>query len=355
MEHRAKRKDQEAGKRLHALSPVIYASNAALGRKVRLFAQAVIFLVILQVLLFVFPSYKAQAQGTTAQEISQLAARLDGIARQLISIDNKLKLLEEELRAVTRYLGVLKEEEKKPRSFLRRILGMGRGRRKIGRLYTRSLELYDEMIGLRTKRKPLIKKLVPLTDVIIEKSSSRITILGEAFLSSSDTVSEEAERQLSELSTIWGIAERARKVREKYAPNTIKPEDEWSLPTLLTDDPAELRLLAATLRDVAASERDNIAELAERIQLLKQGVKQLEYLLKVSKDWQRREEEREASGIGFSQPSWDEMETERDIKSKKKELVKLEIRKQKSEEKAQRSQEQAEQIDAEFKGKLEDD
>ena len=355
MEHRAKRKDQEAGKKLHALSSVIYASNTALDRKVCLSAQAVIFLVTLQALLFIFPSYEAQSQGVAAQEISRLATQLNGVERQLISIDRKLTLLERELSAVTRNLGVLKEEEKRPRSFLRRVLGMGRRRRNIGRLFTRSRELNDEMIILQAKRKPLIKELIALADVIIEKSSSRITILAEAFLSISDTVSEEAEKQLSELSALWGIAERARKARDKYAPDTIKPENEWSLPTLLTEDPAELRLLAATLRDVAASERNNIAILAERIRVLEQKVTQLEYLLKVSRDWQRREEEREASGIGFSQPSWDEMETEREIESKKEQLAELEIRKQKSEEKARRSQEQAEQIDEELKGKLEDD
>jgi len=352
MEHRAKRKDQEAGKKLHALSSVTYASNTALDRKVCLSAQVIIFLVTLQVLLFVFPSYKAQAQGTTAQEISQLATRLNDTAKQLISIDSKLKLLEEELRTVTRDLGVLKEEEKKPRSFLRRLLS--NRRRKIGRLFARSRELNDEMIGLQAKRKPLIKELVALADVIIEKSSSLITILAEAFLSSGDTISEEAEQQLSELSTLWGMAERARKARDKYAPETIKPEDEWSLPTLLTDDPAELRLLAATLRDVAASERNNVAMLTGRIRILEQEVKQLEYLLKVSKDLQRREEEREASGIGFSQPQWDEMETEREIENNKEQLAELEIRKQKSEEKVRLSQEQAEQIE-ELKGKLEDD
>lgn len=351
MEHRTKRKDQEVGKKLHALSSVTYASNTALDRKVCLSAQVVIFLVTLQVLLFIFPSYKAQAQGTAAQEISQLGTQLDGIVRQLISIDNKLTLLKKERDDVNSDMSVLKEEERKPRSFLRRVLGMGRRRREIGRLYTRSLELYEEMIELQVKRKPLIKKLVPLTDVIIEKSSSRITILGEAF---GNTVSEEAERQLSELSTLWGIAGKARKARDKYAPETIKQEDEWSLPTLLPDDPAKLRLLAATLRDVAASERNNTAILSKQIRNLKQEVKQLESLLKVSRDLQRREEEREASGIGFSQPDWDEMETEREIESKKEQLAELEIRKQKSEEKAQRSQQQAEQIE-EFKGKLEDD
>lgn len=355
MEYRAKRKDQETGKKLHALSSVTYVSNTALHRKVCLSAQVVIFLVILQVLLFAFPSYKAQAQGTAAQEISQLATQLDGTVRQLISIDNRIKSLKKESRTVNHDMGVLKEEERKPRGFLRRILGMGRRRRQIGKLYSRSLELYYEMIGLQAKRKQLIKELVPLTDVIIEKSSSRITILGEAF---GNTVSEEAERQLSELSTLWGIAGKARKARDKYAPETIKPEDEWSLPTLLPDDPAKLRLLTATLRDVAASERENTVALTDRIQSLEQEVKQLESLLKVSRDLQRREEEREASGIGFSQPSWgDEMETERDIENKKEQLTELEIRKQKSEEKAQLSQEQAEQIDAELKlnGQLEDD
>ena len=51
------------------------------------------------------------------------------------------------------------------------------------------------------------------------------------------------------------------------------------------------------------------------------------------------------------------METERDIENKKEQLDELEIRKQESEEKAQRSQQQAEQIDAELrlKGQLEDD
>ncbi|MCK4818940.1 hypothetical protein KA005_24415, partial [bacterium] len=122
MEHRAKRKCQRQGKRLHALNPILRAPNASLQRRVRLSTKAVILLVSIQVLFLIFSPQKAQAQGVVAHEIPKSAERLDGIERQLISIDTSLTLLEEDLIDVTRGLGVLKAEEEKPKSLLKRLL-----------------------------------------------------------------------------------------------------------------------------------------------------------------------------------------------------------------------------------------
>ena len=356
MEHNAENRGREEDKKLHVLSFVAYVSNTAFDRRVCLSAKSVTFLIIVQILFLISFPQEAQTQETIAREISDLATRLGSVEEKLISIDNELASLKRERNIANSRLSALKAEEARPKGFWGSLPGMGTlRRRKIGRLFTRIQELADEMGGLQERRKPLIRQFVVLADQLIEQSSSRITILGEAFLGRDYATQEEAEKQLSELSALWGLVEKTRASKDKYTPGTIEPEDEWSFPTLLSDDPAELRLMAATLKDAAAEERDKVIRLDEQIQALELEVAQLEYLLRLSEEMRRRDEEREASGVGLSQPSWDEMETEREIESKREQMAVLKARRQESEEKARRFQQQAEQIDVELKGRLEDD
>ena len=281
---------------------------------------------------------------------------MEKVEEQIVSIDNKFASMKRELNSVNSRLSMLRAEEERPKGFLKRVLGVFTSKRKkIGSLFSRSQGLAGEMSKLQKRRKPLVGELIVLADKLIEKSSLRIALLGEIFLSTDYATREEEREQLSRLSTLWGIAERARKARDKYAPDTIGPEDEWSFPTLFSHDPVELRLLAATLKDAAAEEREKVDQLGKRIQHLELEVAQLEYLLRVSEEMQRRAEEREASGVGLSQIPWDEMATEREIEDKKRQIDELKTRRQESEEKAERYQQWAEQIDVELRRKLEDD
>ncbi|MFC1716058.1 hypothetical protein ACFL6S_20475 [Candidatus Poribacteria bacterium] len=356
MEHRTESKDHREGKKLNALCPMLYAPNTALDGKVRLSTKAMVFLIMAHILFLIFFPQKAQTQETTASEISNPAAQMEGVEGQLVSIDSKFASMKRELDSVNNRLSALRAEEERPKGFLKRVMGVFTSKRKKrGTLFSRSQELAGEMSKLQEQRKPLVGELIILADKIIEKSNLRITLLGEIFLSTDYATREEERKQLSELSTLWGIAERARKAREKYAPDTIGPEDEWSFPTLFSDDPVELRLLAATLKDAAAEERRKADQLDKRIQRLELEVAELEYFLRVSEEMQRREEEREASGVGLSHIPWDEMTTEREIEDKKGQIDELKTRKQESEERAERYQRQAEEIDVALRGKLEDD
>lgn len=354
MEHRAKSNDREEDSMPIALSSMPQIPNTSRHKISLLLTRTVIFLIAIQVLFFVFSPQKSQTQEVSTREISALAAQLEDVEGRLVSIDNRLVSLEREFNIVTDELYILRKEDEKPRGFLRKLLDMGRRKRKIGKLYTRSQELVNEIGKLQEERKPLVERLTILADEIIEKSSPRISLLGEIFLNTDYVSREEEEKQLAELSTLWAIVEKARKAREKYALDTIEPEDEWDFSTLLSDDPAELKLFAATLRDAAAEEKVKADQLRRRIRDLELEVEQREELLRVSEEMQRRDEERAASGVGLSHIKWDETETEREIESRKNQITELEIRAQESDEKAGRFQQQAEQIDMKLR-EMEDD
>ena len=354
MERRTKSKGQEKEKNPRALGFMIYTSDTAFREEVRLSAKALILLIILLIAFSIFSSQEARTQEITVHEIFRLAALLKIVEERLIYIDNEFASLENELSRVTKELN---QEKAKPKSFWRKLPVMGwLSDRKIGKLHTRSQELADEIIKLGEARKPKIKELTTLSNELIQKSNLRITALAEAFLGDDSTTQEEAAKQISELSGLWALVERTRKARDKYAPETPTPEDEVSLPTLLSEDPADLWLWAAIWRDESVRELDKAAKLGEKIKDLELRKEQLEWFMEKSEDIRRITEEREITGVGIGDTPWNnDIATEREIEDIKEEIEKLGTSKQGHEEKAKQHQQLAEEIEAKLRGISEDD
>ncbi len=354
MERRAKTKYQEKGRGLQAPGSVPYTSDIAPCKKVCRLTKAPILLTIFLIAFSIFSPQEARTQGITAYEISRLAARLKAIEEKLTSIDSEFTALKDELQRVTNELG---HEGTKPKSFWRKLPVVSwLSTRKRGKLFSRSQELADRMSKLWEERKPRVKEFITVANKVIEKSSLRITALAEAFLRDDSTTREEAAKQISDLSELWALVERAREARDKYAPETPTPAGVESLPTLLSDDPEDLRLWAAIWRDEAAREQDKTAKLREKIKDLELKKDQLEWFMEKSEEIQRRTEERDITGVGIGDTPWNnDVATEREIESIKEEIAKLKTSEQEHEEKAKQHQQLAEEVEAKLKGNSEDD
>lgn len=356
MASRAKSKHQEEVRKLDALDTVSHKSNTAFVGKARLLAKVITALIVVQI-LFIFLPQEAQTQEITAQEISRLATLLDNVEEKLTSINSDLASMKMELRDVSVELVRIKEEDAKPKSVLLRLPGMGWfRRRKIGKLYTRSRELANEIRGQTVKLKPLKAEFIAVADELIEKANSRMTALAEAFLGSGSMTQEEVARHLSELVELKTLSKRTREARDKFAPESPAPVEEKSLPTLLSNDPEYLRLSAAILKDEAAEERNEAAKLREKIKTLEMQKSQLEWFLERSEEIRRRAEERDVTGAGIGDILGnDDVETEREIENIKRKLEELRVEEQKREEKADQRQQLAEEFEAKIRGKLKDD
>ena len=353
MERRAKGKDQEREKDLHAPGFMPYTSDIAPHEEVFSSTKTLILLTILIASSVFFPQ-EARTQEIMASEISRLATRLKALEERLTFIDSEFTSLKDELERVANEKD---REETKPKSFWRKLPVVSwLGKRKSGKLYARSQELSDEMSKLWEERNPRIEEFTTVANELIQKSSSRITALAEAFLRDDSTTQEEAARQVSELSELWALVARTREARDKYAPKTPPPGDEEGLPTLLSNDPEDLKQWVAIWRDEAVSERDKAAKLGEKIKDLERRKIQLEWLMEKSEDFRRKTEERDITGVGIGNTPWNnDVATEREIEIIKENMAKLETSKQEHEEKADQHQQLAEEIEAKLKGKLEDD
>jgi len=336
MKHRKKSKNQEEG-------------------KLYLLAKLAIFLAIAQILLSIIFPQEAQTQEITEHGISALKARLEHVKGKLASTDDSLTSLKKEFNLVINKRNLLEEEEANPKGFLSKLPGMGiLRRRKLGGFYTRSQELADEMGSMEEERKSLVKEFISLADELIEKSSLRMIALmktlREAALSDDTIAWQEVSKQWSYL---WDLAERTREAKKKYAPDT--PERRIEPPVSFSDDPKDLQLRAAALRDAAAAEWAKAAQLGDEIGELERKERHLKQQLELSKEIQRREEEREATGILSQIPWGSDAAIERDIEDIGKDIDKRKSRKREHEEKAQRYQRRAEQIDVQLEGKSEND
>ncbi len=303
---------------------------------------------------------EAQTQEVTEREISDLETRLNDIREKLTSIDDQLASLKRELDNVTNEIDRLKEEEAKPKGFLKRITDIfGSRQRNLGKLYTESQDLAYRISALQEERKPLVAGFIAAADELIEKASLRMTsimdVLREAVANNDTGTREWASKELSDL---WQLAEKARESRNEYAPNALTPEQRIIIPTLLSDDPEELLLWSAALKDAAAAERAKVARLEREIRDLEREQRVLEQLLELARQMRRRDEEVGASGVGV-EPSLtmltgDEA-TKREIEAIKERIAELKVKKQESEENTERFERRASQIDARLERESEDE
>jgi hypothetical protein len=334
-------------------------SHPAHSGRTHIPAKCIIFLAVIQVLLSTFCPQAARTQEVTNDEISRLSQQLKGVEAKLVSIDKELQSLNEEFNAVTNEINRLKqeikEEEAKPKGLLRKITGIF-GYRKRGRLenrLTESKNLSDKINDRRRKREPLVDECIALTDDLIDKTNLRMTVLTDivrkANLNDEITVRDEAWKQVS---TLWELAEKTREMRSKYAPSLFVSEQKIALPPLLSEDPEELRLWAAILKDEEAKARLKAAELERQIEDLQRKRLVLERMVELSKEIQRRDEERGANSVepGTANIPW---ASEREIDEIKERIHELSEKKQEYEANAERFESQssvleqrASQIDA---------
>jgi len=301
------------------------------------------------------------------REISDLEQRLKGIETQLVSIDKELRSLNERFNIVTneknRLTRELIEERAKSKGLLSRITGVFgyRKQRKQERLMTELQDLADRINERQKTREPLVNRFVVLADELIYKSSRRITavmeVVREANLNDNVAARDKAWEQLS---VLWQLWERTRETRSKYAPTPPSSEQAATFPELLSNDPEELRLGAAILKDLATAARADAAELGRQIEDLQRTKLVLEQGLEVSREMQRRDEERGAVGVGATThiPWGSDVAAERKIKEIEEKVGDFSIRKREYEENAEsyqsqsiRLEQRASQIDRELKGK----
>ena len=332
-----------------------------------LLAKALIFLVGLLVgLQILFPAFclqEAAAQKAAEYEISRLEQQLKRSGAELASLDAKLKSLGQRAETVKSEVDKLKEE---PRSFLGRITGIFR-RRNLEKLYTESQELDYKIRNLRKKREPLVAKFLEQADELIDESSSRTAPLMEevrkAILGNDDAGRNRAWEQLSAL---WELTERTKAARETYSPITPNPETTRTFPQLLSNDPEELRLGAAILKELAAAVRDEIALLSKQREELKARESMLEDIVELVEEMRRMDEEREPVGIvpgtTIIPQSFSDMATNRELDDIEGKLDQLSPRIQQFtddvelfESQSKSLERRAFQIEADLRGKLEHD
>lgn len=327
-----------------------------------------VFLIGIQILLSIFCLQEAQTQQVADPEISDLEGQLRGIETTLVSIDTSLRSLNERLNIVTNEKNELTQEliEEKPKGFLDRIRSVFdyRKRRKQERLMTESQDLADRISELQKEREPLVNIFVALADELIRKCSLRITALMEVVRQADQdndvTARDEAMRRVSSL---WQLAEGTTALRDRYAPGTVGPERTIDYSALLSNNPEELRLVAAILKDYAAEASAKATQLEREIEKLQSRSSLLKRIVELSEEMQRRDEERGAAGIGTANIPWsDDVATKREIEDINERIDELSDKKQGYQDNAESFErqskelgERASQIDAELKRKSEDD
>jgi hypothetical protein len=344
-------------------------SHTARCGSASLIGKSILFLIGAQILSFIFCLQGAHAQDVTEYEISELKQQLEQMGRELESIDEDLDALNDRYNTRTaeknRLTRELMEEEAKPKGIIDRIKGIfSRTRARQSKLMTESRELADEISDLINKRRePLVKEFVALADELIDKASALMATLmdavREADLRNDLTARNKAWQRVSEL---WELANTTTATRNKYAQDILSPEVTRTFPSLLSKDPDELRLGAAILKDWAVEAREEAVRLEVEIKKSQRKQRLLEEMVKVSEDMQRSDEERGATGVGTAQIPWGSDVAKREIEDIKAEISGLLTLKQQHEADAERFEsqskaleQQASQLDAELKGKSEDE
>lgn len=334
-----------------------------------LLGRIIFFLIGVRILSVIFCFQDAHAQDVTEDEISELRQQLEQMGSELESIDKDLNTLNGRYNAVTaeknRLTRELIEEEAKPKGFFDRLKGLfSRTRAKQSKRMTESRELADEISDLTNKRRePLVKEFVALADGLIDKASALMATLMDAVraadLRNDLTARNKAWQQVSGL---WELANTTTAARNKYAQDIPSPEVTRTFPSLLSKDPDELRLGAAILKDWAVEAREEAMRLEVEIKKSQRKQRLLEEMVKVSEDMQRSDEERGATGVGTAQIPWGSDVAKREIEDIKAEITELLALKLQHEADAERFEgqskaleQQASQLDAELKGKSEDE
>ncbi len=334
-----------------------------------LIGKSILFLMGAQVLSLIFCLQGAHAQDVTESEISELKQQLEQMGRELELIDEDLDALNNRYNAVTaeknRLTQELMAEEAKPKGLFDRIRGVfSRKRGRQAKLMTESRELADTISDLiNNRREPLVKEFVALADELIDKASALMATLMDV-VRAADLRNDLAARNRAwqQVSELWELANTTTAARNKYAQDIPSPEVTRTSPSLLSKDPDELRLGAAILKDWAVAAREEAARLEVEIRKFQRKQRLLEEMVKVSEDMQRSDEERGATGVGTAQIPWGSDVAKREIEDIKAEITGLLTLKQQQEADAERFEgqskaleQQASQLDAELKGKSEDE
>jgi len=306
---------------------------------------------------------EGNAQTVTESGISLLEAQLKDATRKLTSIDVRLRLMEENLIAITREMNNLKVEEASSKGLWSKFTGIFKRRKnKIGNLYARSQDLSYKMETLQEEKLLLVNKYVTLADTFIEKADLRMITLVKA-VREADANNDIANREKhsKELFKLWELTEKTRKNRNKYASSDVEPDERYEpidLPTLVGNDPEKLRPLSAALKDAAESEMVEVARLDKQISDLKKKEKQLEQLIELAEDIGQRDEERGATGIGVD-PSLvlrgGDPRTKMELEDTKRKINELLEKKKEHEQNAKGYAQEAKQIDVRLKGNIKDD
>lgn len=333
----------------------------ALQHTLSTLARILILLISTQILFLIFCAQEAPAQEVTDREVTILEQQFDVIQKRLISIDNRLVSLNEELNTVTNEITRLKEEVKRSGGVFGRFRNIFRNRT-LGKLSTRSQDLWNEISNLERERESWIKQFILLADELIDKSSPRISVLMEVARDADlRNDIETRDKALKQVSSLWRQTEKVTASRNKYARDILDPKRTVELPTLLSSDPRELRLVAEILKSAASEVMGEVDKLEREIRDLEKKRRILERMVELSRDIKRSSEERGTGGIDFgtSDIPWG---SERDIGDIAQEIRQLSDRKGTFEADAERYKTQSEtleqrasQIEAELKGKSEDD
>ena len=341
------------------------ASYNVPGRKPCPLKKVAVLPISLLILSMILCVQKVQLQEITDREISELEQQLKATEAEVIQIDNELKPLTETFNSVTGEIDKLKQELREPKSGIGRIFGIFdyRKRGKLEQLYAQSQELADRISFLRKKRDPLIREFVTLADALIERSSLRITaLLGlvrEAIAANDTATRNRASKQVSAL---WQLAEKTTAARSKYAPAIPGQERVKLFTPPLSDDPIELRLSAAILKDEAKTARSEAARLRVEQEKLQLQERTRKLLLETWKEIQRSNEERESMSVqaGTTNIPWgfNESAIKKEISEIREKIDKLSARIREYEANAESFENQsknleqrASQIEAKLKGK----
>lgn len=308
------------------------------------FIQILIFLAGICILSFILNLQSSQAQEIKTIEILNLENRFRGIEVQLVSVDDKLKSLNQKLNTITNEINRLKDEEASSRGFLNSITGVFR-RRRLSKLYTDSQALADDIKELNKRRDPLVNQLITTSDELIDKAGSRMREL-MVIVRRANRINDFASRDEAwkQLSYLWQLAEKTAETRNKYAPPTPGAERRIVYPSALSNDPEELRLGAAIWRDQASAARTIAAKINKQILDLREKKAVLEQAIEVSKEMQRRDEERGAIGVGVGTthiPWGSDAASKKKIQEIDEEISKLLIQKKEQEDKVERFESQS--------------
>lgn len=333
----------------------------ALKHTLSALARILILLISTQILSLIFCAQEAPSQAVTDREVTNLEQQFDVIQKRLISIDNRLVSLNKELNTATNEITRLKEEVKRSGGVFGRFRNIFRNRT-LGKLSTRSQDLWNEIRNLEKEREFRVKQFILLADELIDKFSPRISVLMEvargADLRNNIEIRDKALKQVSSL---WRQTEKVTVSRNKYARDILDPKRTVELSPLLSSDPRELRLVAEILKNAASEVMGEVDKLEREIRDLERKKRILERMVELSRDIKRRSEERGTEDIDFeiSDIPWG---SERDIDGIAQEIRQLSDRKGTFEADAERYKTQSEtleqrasQIEAELKGKSEDD